>query len=685
MASRNIVLRYYWNGNYSDQGLNIMAPSVDVYLDGNYEGSIKPGCPGSLSIDDNSHTLHFEMRHSTITRVSEEFCISQTLNHPDPVTLEYVYNIKASEDFSPKGFAKTLGKGIVTKFLSGERAAQQVIEKESISFYVEQDPDNEKELEVMNQKNWVYYKGNNAAISLIDQLKGNIFNKLDFSKYDDLTDQEKESEYMNSLFVPLILGTAYIQYSKAYLEKKLSVRLLYFFMNELRHVRLAETSISTSIRNSHMEFYRKGKDIISILDEKDVLRDMNSLKTSAFKPVEYDRGRYKKIESIFEAVSKSKLLNFENAKKLFDLIVSADLSVEYLDSLKKSLLFIVLNETDKPDLAPYYSYYREAVENTFRPLIYDEKSRKVISAPTVDMLIADAIHFNHANCIENVDEELAVFLDLLCPSFGMPSGQYNILQAIFNSFGAYKQEATVLEAMARNNAKMTSEQQQRLGFLKNQTHHSTGFHASSSSLSTPSMVDNEEHPEDKLLYDYRLMTMNDSEVELFFNNLSMKNTTTSMPIVVDEWNKTIECKGIEWDETEAQKYIGTMLSSTFGNRYTTEVIESGAYVEGWEEYLPSIIVKDQSPKGYPWLSFVISGDQMMANQVTLSIYSVYMPEHDHLSDSIYERNSSIFSKVQLLKKKQNPRINNNMKLIVDLIIKELEKWINSRTEDNIYG
>lgn len=253
----------------------------------------------------------------------------------------------------------------------------------------------------------------------------------------------------------------------------------------------------------------------------------------------------------------------------------------------------------------------------------------------------------------------------------MPVAQYNILQAVFNSFGAYKQEEAVLEAMARNTVRMTTEQQ-RLGFLKSQTHHSSTIRATANYVST-SFPDGEEPHDDKLLYDYRIMTMNDSEVGTFFNNLSMKNATTSMAIVVDEWNKTIESKGIEWDEIEAQKYIDTMLSSNFGNRYKTEVIDSGAYVEGWEEYLPSILVTDCSPKGYPWLSYVISGDQMMANQVTLSIYSVYLPQKDHLSESIYERNSGIYSKVQLLKKRQNPRINNNIKLIVDLIINRTGK------------
>ena len=75
----------------------------------------------------------------------------------------------------------------------------------------------------------------------------------------------------------------------------------------------------------------------------------------------------------------------------------------------------------------------------------------------------------------------------------------------------------------------------------------------------------------------------------------------------------------------------------------------------------------------------------MKNQITLSLYVMYMPVMDRsLSESKIERNRIMCTKVKMLKQKQNPKINNYIANVMDLIIKELEKCLNSQSEDSIY-
>ena len=74
----------------------------------------------------------------------------------------------------------------------------------------------------------------------------------------------------------------------------------------------------------------------------------------------------------------------------------------------------------------------------------------------------------------------------------------------------------------------------------------------------------------------------------------------------------------------------------------------------------------------------------MVGQLTLSIYALYMPEKDKLPENVYDKNSLILGKVQMLKNSQHPKMNNLIKMMTNLIIKELETWINSKREDSIY-
>ena len=66
------------------------------------------------------------------------------------------------------------------------------------------------------------------------------------------------------------------------------------------------------------------------------------------------------------------------------------------------------------------------------------------------------------------------------------------------------------------------------------------------------------------------------------------------------------------------------------------------------------------------------------------MYTTYRPNADVLSENVYERNQMIEKKVLMLRKKQNPKIINLIQIVTNLVVKELENWVNSQQTQNIY-
>ena len=83
----------------------------------------------------------------------------------------------------------------------------------------------------------------------------------------------------------------------------------------------------------------------------------------------------------------------------------------------------------------------------------------------------------------------------------------------------------VLEAMVANCINRTSEQEQRLEFLKNiKVDNSANSNSYVKSYSDNS-VREEDIPEGKFVYDYRFIGYSDAELKGVFNELSLKNKT----------------------------------------------------------------------------------------------------------------------------------------------------------------
>ena len=131
--------------------------------------------------------------------------------------------------------------------------------------------------------------------------------------------------------------------------------------------------------------------------------------------------------------------------------------------------------------------------------------------------------------------------------------------------------------------------------------------------------------------------------------------------------------------------LNEVLIENFDDKYKVNIIESGPTGQ-YADFDKTAFIVNKLDTGYPWITFNVIGEQLMKNQITLSVYAMYTPAFDEdLGLSNIERNTGMCNKILMLNQKQNPKINNYMTNLTNLIIDELEKWINSQSENNIYS
>lgn len=130
--------------------------------------------------------------------------------------------------------------------------------------------------------------------------------------------------------------------------------------------------------------------------------------------------------------------------------------------------------------------------------------------------------------------------------------------------------------------------------------------------------------------------------------------------------------------------VDRVLKDNFGDRFNVSIEKCMASAEMAMEETFAIVVSENEGQTMPWLSFLIFGEQIIINHMNISIYTLYRPDKVDLGDNVYEQNQAIQKNVLSLKKKQNPKINNLVQIIFDLIVKELENWVNSQQSQSIY-
>ena len=82
---------------------------------------------------------------------------------------------------------------------------------------------------------------------------------------------------------------------------------------------------------------------------------------------------------------------------------------------------------------------------------------------------------------------------------------------------------------------------------------------------------------------------------------------------------------------------------------------------------------------------LIIGDQVTLKQMNLSIYALYLSERISAIENVVQSNEKIISDMTVIKMKQNPRINNYISTITNILLEVIEEWINNKMSCDIYG
>ena len=660
--------------NYSNSLL--FSKGLHVIVDGKDIGVLDANTTGAHEFSNDAHEIYFVYVFSDTDNINIR---SKAIYIPEvdddaPEKIEYIYNVTVVKN--SVSYSERLSWSFQGMFMSKQESATKNAEM-SFSIRIEQSQSNMVEVNEKIKINQSYIRAGRAMKLFVDQFANSLYGPLDFSEIEKLSDFDKSISYMQKVFLPATLNRAYGELIRNFIEKSISLRLLYMHLVDISDLPFAENIVMSSLNHAQYMILDKG-DINSVIKDN-VISELERLSDL---PFERENFKALDISSIINRWENRPqydyYISFEQstAKELMDEILRVDKAETYFDELKRCLLIGAMNEKTHPELLKQINDIREIVQDTFQPVAV--KNDSPIPSVTVDMIIADAIHYSNSNSIDLIDEELSIFLDYLCPLYELEASQYGVLQEVFAWLKAYKQETMILTSMVKNNIPINIEQEERLNFLNTK-----GISASSANYIN-GITDNRQKEGEVLHYDYRFMNMSDSEIAMVFNSLSLESKTIEGAIVVEEWRKQVELRDVKWDCEQISKSIGEKLKNNFGDKYTVAVVNAGVLADGWTDTNKAILVSESNEQGIPWLAYIISGEQLVLSQTDISIYTVYQPENDRLNPVVYERNQEINNRIIMLKKKQNPKINSINAIVNDIIVKDLEEWANSSKVNNIY-
>ena len=506
----------------------------------------------------------------------------------------------------------------------------------------------------------------------------------DFSVFDKLPEQYRKSKAFKET-LETIKNTTYEDCVDAYLNYDKSVYYTMLMLKPLLYFGEIKDEINYSLK--HMEYFSNPYE-----DIKSVLTDYTDME-EAFEDIKnyYDEdiiegGLFDKLVATHCAVSE--LYKAGKYQEAYNNITSAAFDSNIFDAAKKILLKFAMMGNDSSQVTQSYELTKEIVDGLFKAtrLIHREGSEykyDFVRIPVVDMIIAEAIRYNQTGMIEVVNDQLKEFLNnFILKKDEMDAEQFNVLQRVFAYLKAYEQEKIVLEFMVLNNIPRNDVQEKRLLFLRNANSMSSGV----GNVNIPEEIYISD--QDKFTYDYRCMSWGESQIKGYLNYFSGENKRMTVPMVIDDWNNNLELKGIKWSLSDLLGMLDNGLKGNFGDKYKLETVESGALSDGWIDYSESILIEEDENNGnrYPWLQFVISAEQLTLSQISFSIFVLYNPEKDFIGEEdCIKVNSVMANKLIALKLKQNPKLNEYIKVTKNVIISELEKYLNGATvTDDIY-
>ena len=521
-----------------------------------------------------------------------------------------------------------------------------------------------------NKRVWGEYlaekENKNTIDRLIDDICRDSIGTRDFSRMNQLPSQNKNTQYYRDAIYSLRNVYYRDLVDRYFNQDSFGIDIIIRMLKDLETIDLISEEVKGLLK--HYDYFVTQKNFINSVLTDNYVEELELIRDTA------------------NSFPEELIVTYEDAKQRFDnndikgalsIILFADHPVTYYDEMKRFLLKCALLEGENTEFSDCYKLTLKATEHIFKPrVIYDEQ---FITVNTVDTIIAEAIRYSNVNSISEVNEMLEQFLTLTAPIYKVDASQYVLLQNVFNGLQAYEQEKMVLEAMVINCISRTPEQEQRLEFLKNTK-------ISNLRNSSDTMCE-DDVSEGKFIYDYRFVGYSDKDLKDYFTDLSLKNKTLDKPVVVREWNKSINVDSFKYDIDKLHEHLKATMSENFPDRYKVGITSAAPASTGElvyeREYVDAILIMDDIT--YNWLAFYIEGEQLLKSKITFSIYAVYMPMFDlfvDIEEDIYKQNEKICNKIEVLKKQMNPKFNTYMNTIIEVIIEDLENWLNNSGSSN---
>ncbi len=348
------------------------------------------------------------------------------------------------------------------------------------------------------------------------------------------------------------------------------------------------------------------------------------------------------------------------------------------DFIKEGLLHFVLDPEQDCAVTELYEGFRAMCLRIFGIPGFDgpEDDDHVVLHPCVDMIIAEVIRLKNSGSTEQYRNTLQEWLKICGEQIDFD--QLNVMQNVFAALQAFDLEKEVLEYMVSINYPRTPEQEKRLKFLQGGS--SVG---SSNSATAGYEAINVTAEEGQLLYDHRFLNWKSNDIKKYFDNLTLLQQSQTVSVVLDEWKKDVDLQNVKWDNCAVQKIIQDGLQKEFGEDYAVAIVDSGAALDGWIDVLPSIYVQAADPSmRYSEISYLVSGEQITHTRVRVSIM-VLMSSLDAAKKPL--ENEILCKKIISAKEKHNPRMDTVIETMKNLLVAQIESWINQNNFDsNIY-
>lgn len=482
---------------------------------------------------------------------------------------------------------------------------------------------------------------------------------------------------------------------------KIALEFLVNLMLECAAREYCHYELVFSLLNNIKEIPECKHEVENILKYEDILCDRYTRIASVFTGMDNYAEAYERLEKKyldkFQGYSLPKMImdkyfhraeqineTYKNKeyRKNLELQMFCNTEIQEFYELKELIIFVAMNPVADAKRESAIKYLDSLYDYFVAPIKETEKSSEHM--PTVDKIIAKTIIFSRANLIDNVMEDLQKALEVIANKDerfnhykGMliiTSNQFEVLRKVFEYYKAPKQEIAVLEAMYKYNIPRTIEQEQRLAFLKK------------GSINAPKMYENSTQSE-VFQYDYRVLQWSESDITNYIENFTMNSKKCIVPMAVSNFEKSVMVQSFQWENKAIIPVLENSLQENFGDKYCIQNIECATVTDGTEDSIPAVFISEanSSAKGYPWLGFLVIGDQVTLKQMNLSIYALYLPNKIAETQNIVQANEKIISDVTVIKMKQNPRINNYISTVTNILVEVLEEWINNQMSYNIYS